>query len=95
MTDATEPRKVLVLGASGMLGHRVCIAASEAADLDAWATVRATDPGEAHLPAAVIDPSRLLGGLDAAVRPDRGGCPARRAARARGAGRGRSTPSAS
>lgn len=70
---ADEPRRILVLGATGMLGHRVCLAASapeaaEAAEpgaVEVWATVRNPEPGSGLLPVAVIDPDRLLGGLDA------------------------------
>ena len=63
MSDHTT-RRVLVLGATGMLGHRVCLAASAATDVDVWATVRA-DPRDARLPEQVVDPAHLLGGLDA------------------------------
>jgi dTDP-4-dehydrorhamnose reductase len=67
--NAATPRRILVLGATGMLGHRVCLAASAADDVDVWATVR-TESDQAPLPEAVIDRTHLLGGLDAEADED-------------------------
>jgi dTDP-4-dehydrorhamnose reductase len=69
MPTAPAPRRILVLGANGMLGHRVGLAGSAAPEVEVWATVRADEPGTARLPDAVVDPARLLGGLDAGADP--------------------------
>jgi len=73
---ASAPTKVIVLGASGMLGHRLCC--ELAPDFDVAATVRSPSA----LPAGVLDERvRLLSGVTAedfqslvaavaAVRPD-------------------------
>lgn len=58
-------RRVLVLGATGMLGHMVCRVLTAAEGLDPWATVRSGDAMAAGLPQEVIDPKHLLGDLDA------------------------------
>jgi len=70
MATDPAPRRILLLGATGMLGHRVGLAASAAHGVDLWATVRTSEPLAARLPGAVVDPSHLLGGLDAGADPD-------------------------
>lgn len=68
MTD-DRPVRLLVLGATGMLGHRVCLAASAADDVELWATVRTADPTDSPVPAVAVAPDRLLGGLQAHIHP--------------------------
>lgn len=60
-------RRLLVLGATGMLGHRVAMAGRNAPDLDTWVTVRAPDGRDPRLPAEVAPSDRVLGRLDAAA----------------------------
>lgn len=60
-------RRLLVLGATGMLGHRVAMAGRDAPDLETWVTVRAADGRDPRLPAEIAEPYRVLGGLDAAA----------------------------
>lgn len=61
--------RVLVLGANGMLGHRVGLAATAADDLECWGTVRAERRAAAPLDPTIVAPERLLVGLDASVDP--------------------------
>lgn len=65
-----RPLRLLVLGATGMLGHRVCLAATAADDVELWATVRSVDPAGSPVPEEAVAPDRLLGGLEAHVHPD-------------------------
>lgn len=58
-------RRLLVLGATGMLGHRVALAGRDAPDLDTWVTVRAADGRDPRLPPEIVEPDRIAGGLDA------------------------------
>ncbi|MBX3286174.1 MAG: sugar nucleotide-binding protein [Actinobacteria bacterium] len=60
-------RRLLVLGGTGMLGHRVAMAGATAPDVDTWVTVRTADGRDARLPAEVVPPDRVVGGLDAAA----------------------------
>ncbi|NPV06371.1 MAG: SDR family oxidoreductase [Anaerolineae bacterium] len=55
--------RVLVLGATGMLGHKVFQTLREAYEV--WGTVRSSPSGYAGHP--VLEPSRLIGGVDARV----------------------------
>lgn len=55
------PKRVLVLGASGMLGHTVLRVFSESAGFEAWGTVRSGAAGR-HLSPSVQD--RLIPGVD-------------------------------
>lgn len=59
--------RLLVLGGTGMLGHRVALAGAAAPDVDTWVTVRAPDGRDPRLPPEVAPPDRVLGGLDAAA----------------------------
>jgi dTDP-4-dehydrorhamnose reductase len=55
------PMRLLILGGSGMLGHKLW---QEAADpLEAWATVRGAELNGP--PAAVLDPARVVTGVSA------------------------------
>lgn len=53
--------RILILGAGGMLGHKLCLSYRER--YETWATVRSTP--SLYMPYNLIQPERLLGGVDA------------------------------
>ena len=60
-----RPLRLLVLGATGMLGHRVCLAAGRADDVACWGTVRAATATTADLPDEVVPRDRRIAGVEA------------------------------
>jgi len=59
LTHGRRRRRVLVLGGTGMLGHKLCQRFRER--FDTWTTIRSVPPGAA----ALFDDSRVFVGVDA------------------------------